>query len=67
MCVCVLSLFPLLPPRTTHPPTQVGVGLLDRETGSLRYFAEGREESIAVMVVGARKQAMSAKMFANDF
>ncbi|MCG8670151.1 MAG: PQQ-like beta-propeller repeat protein [Pseudomonadales bacterium] len=26
----------------------VGMGLLDRETGKLRYFAEGREESIAV-------------------
>lgn len=32
---------------------KVGVGLLDRQTGSLRYFAEGREESIAVMVVGS--------------
>ncbi len=26
----------------------VGMGLLDRDTGLLRYFAEGREESIAV-------------------
>lgn len=26
----------------------VGMGLLDRDTGQLRYFAEGREESIAV-------------------
>lgn len=33
--------------------TNVGIGLLDRETGKLRYFAEGREESIAVTVVGA--------------
>lgn len=29
----------------------VGMGLLDRETGNLRYFAEGREESIAVSSV----------------
>lgn len=26
----------------------VGMGLLDRDTGELRYFAEGREESIAI-------------------
>ena len=31
---------------------KVGVGLLDRETGAVRYFAEGREESIAVTSVG---------------
>ncbi len=30
---------------------RVGVGLLDRETGVLRSFAEGREESIAVTTV----------------
>ncbi|MGB8330323.1 MAG: PQQ-binding-like beta-propeller repeat protein [Polyangiales bacterium] len=30
---------------------KVGVGLLDRETGELRSFAEGREESIAVTSV----------------
>ena len=30
-------------------PLKVGVGLLDRETGELRYFTEGREESIAAM------------------
>jgi outer membrane protein assembly factor BamB len=29
-----------------------GVGLLDRETGKLRYFAEGREDSVAVTAVG---------------
>ena len=29
----------------------VGMGLLDRETGKLRYFAKGREESIAVSSV----------------
>jgi hypothetical protein len=32
--------------------TKFGVGLLDRETGRLRSFAEGREESIAVTAVG---------------
>ncbi|MGB3052653.1 MAG: hypothetical protein WBB42_16750 [Polyangiales bacterium] len=31
---------------------KVGVGLLDRDTGELRAFAEGREESIAVTSVG---------------
>jgi hypothetical protein len=30
---------------------KVGVGLLDRETGELKFFAEGREESIAVTSV----------------
>ena len=30
----------------------VGVGLLDRVTGELRSFAEGREESIAVTTIG---------------
>ncbi len=29
-----------------------GMGLLDRQTGALRWFAEGREESIAVSAVG---------------
>ena len=33
---------------------KVGVGLLDRDTGELRSFAEGREESIAVTSVGPR-------------
>ena len=32
--------------------TKFGVGLLDRESGRLRSFAEGREESIAVTAVG---------------
>ena len=32
--------------------TRFGMGLLDRETGRLRSFAEGREESIAVSAVG---------------
>ncbi len=32
--------------------SKFGVGLLDRETGRLRSFAEGREESIAVTAVG---------------
>ena len=31
---------------------KVGVGLLDRDTGELRSFTEGREESIAVTSVG---------------
>jgi outer membrane protein assembly factor BamB len=31
---------------------KVGVALLDRETGKLRYFAEGREDSIAVTSIG---------------
>jgi hypothetical protein len=30
----------------------VGMGLLDRETGELRYFAEGREASVAMSTVG---------------
>lgn len=32
--------------------TKFGMGLLDRDTGQLRSFAEGREESIAVSAVG---------------
>ena len=31
---------------------RVGAGLLDRETGKLRYFAEGREDSIAITSIG---------------
>jgi len=31
----------------------MGMGLLDRQTGKLRYFAEGREDSLAMSVVGA--------------
>ncbi len=31
---------------------KVGIGLLDRDTGKLRYFAEGREESISVTSIG---------------
>ena len=31
----------------------VGMGLLDRETGKLRYFTEGREDSLAMSVVAA--------------
>lgn len=31
----------------------MGMGLLDRKTGELRYFAEGREESIAMSTVAA--------------
>lgn len=36
---------------TTNVMLKVGVGLLDRETGELRGFAVGREESIAVTSV----------------
>lgn len=32
--------------------SKFGMGLLDRETGKLRWFSEGREESIAVTSVG---------------
>ncbi len=38
--------------RGTQFLTKFGMGLLDRETGELRWFAEGREESIAVTSVG---------------
>jgi hypothetical protein len=31
----------------------MGMGLLDRKTGKLRYFAEGREDSLAMSVVAA--------------
>ena len=31
----------------------VGMGVLDRQTGELRYFAEGREDSLAMSVVAA--------------
>ena len=31
----------------------VGMGLLDRETGELRYFAEGREDSLAMSTVAS--------------
>jgi hypothetical protein len=31
----------------------VGMGLLDRKTGKLRYFTEGREDSLAMSVVAA--------------
>jgi outer membrane protein assembly factor BamB len=32
--------------------SKFGMGLLDRDSGALRWFAEGREESIAVSAVG---------------
>lgn len=38
--------------RNAPLPLTMGVGLLDRETGKLRYFTEGVEESIAVTTVG---------------
>jgi outer membrane protein assembly factor BamB len=31
----------------------MGMGLLDRKTGKLRYFAEGREDSLAMSIVAA--------------
>jgi len=33
-------------------PLKVGVGILDRETGSLRYFSDGIEESLSCINVG---------------
>ncbi len=36
----------------SHLMSKVGIGMLDRETGQLRYFAEGREDSISVTSVG---------------
>jgi outer membrane protein assembly factor BamB len=38
----------------------VGMALLDRETGYVRYFAEGREESIAISVVGPKGEILTA-------
>ncbi len=32
-------------------PMSMGVGILDRETGDLRYYTEGREESVSVSTV----------------
>ncbi|MGJ8687115.1 MAG: PQQ-binding-like beta-propeller repeat protein [Spongiibacteraceae bacterium] len=40
--------------------SKVGVGLLDRATGKLRYFAEGREDSISVMSIGPDGDAYTA-------
>ncbi|MBW1938457.1 MAG: hypothetical protein JRI67_06790 [Deltaproteobacteria bacterium] len=37
-----------LPPM----PLAVGVGLLDRETGEVRYFTKGREESVSITPIG---------------
>jgi outer membrane protein assembly factor BamB len=37
---------------TTSLPLKVGVGLLDRETGRLRYFADGLEETVSAVSVG---------------
>jgi outer membrane protein assembly factor BamB len=33
-------------------PLKVGVGLLDRETGKIRYFADGPEESVSALNTG---------------
>lgn len=44
-----------LPPGTLAEvalPVAVGYGVLDRETGELRYFADGLEESIAELNIG---------------
>lgn len=35
-------------------PLKLGVGLLDRETGNLRYFAGGAEDSVSSMVSGPK-------------
>jgi len=40
--------------------SKFGMGLLDRESGELRSFAEGREESIAVSAVGPDGAAYTA-------
>ena len=40
--------------------SKFGMGLLDRESGGLRSFAEGREESIAVSAVGPDGAAYTA-------
>lgn len=37
---------------TTALPIKVGYGVLDRETGAVRYFADGLDESVAEMNVG---------------
>jgi hypothetical protein len=37
---------------TANMMLHVGMGLVDRKTGALRYFAEGREDSIAMSIVG---------------
>ena len=33
-------------------PLKLGVGLIDRETGEVRYFADGSEDSVSSMVTG---------------
>jgi hypothetical protein len=38
--------------RDESAPSQVGVGILDRETGAVRYFTGAFDESVAVMSVG---------------
>jgi outer membrane protein assembly factor BamB len=37
---------------TTALPLALGVGLVDRETGQMRYFAGGREETVSAVSVG---------------
>lgn len=56
-------------------PVTVGIGVLDRETGELRSFAEGIEESVSVMAVGPQgdiylahsplRRAFSRALFGN--
>jgi hypothetical protein len=33
-------------------PFKVGAGLIDRETGEIRYFVDGAEDSVSSMVIG---------------
>jgi outer membrane protein assembly factor BamB len=37
---------------TTALPLALGVGQVDRETGQMRYFADGREETVSAVSVG---------------
>ncbi len=37
---------------TTTLPLELGVGMVDRETGGMRYFADGREETVSAVSVG---------------
>ncbi|MBW2940364.1 PQQ-binding-like beta-propeller repeat protein [Zhongshania aquimaris] len=43
-----------------HLMSNVGIGLLDRDTGRLRSFAEGREDSISVTTVGPDGEVYTA-------
>jgi outer membrane protein assembly factor BamB len=37
---------------TVSLPLELGVGLVDRESGGIRYFADGREETVSAVSVG---------------